>query len=162
MNLRHTRCAAIALLLALAWSVGANAPAQAAASKSNPAEISIRDAWTRATPAGARMGAVYLTLESKAGDLLLGATVPHSVAGEAQIHETVVDSSGGGGPRMGMRRVASIELPAGQPVELKPGGFHIMLIDLKKQLKPGGRVTVTLTLAKAGRRAVTAPVREER
>ncbi len=145
----------------LAWGLAPVPSARAADPAAPRSGLSIRDAWARATPAGARMGALYLTLESTAGDMLLGATVPRSVAGEAQIHETVVDSSGGGEPRMSMRRVASIDLPAGQAVELRPGGFHIMLIGLKKRLKAGERVTVTLSLAKAGRRTVTAAVREE-
>jgi len=128
------------------------------------AAVHVRDAWARATPAGARMGAIYLTIRSDQADRLTGAAVPRAIAGETQIHEvvTVVDSSGGDAtPRMTMRQVAGLDLPAGEDVQLKPGGFHIMLIDLKKPLTAGEHVAVTLTLERAGRRQVTAVVRNE-
>jgi copper(I)-binding protein len=79
--------------------------------------------------------------------------VPGSVAGHTEIHETVTvaDSSGGDeGGRMMMRRVESIELPPGEDVQLKPGGYHVMLFDLKKPLKAGSRIKLTLILEKAG------------
>lgn len=153
----RTHVAVVVLLLAGAWNLGPAAPARA-----GTAAVTIRDAWARATPAGATMGAIYLTLESAAGDRLMGAQVPDSVAGVTEIHETVEVSDSGatdGGSRMTMRPVASIELPAGGAVQLKPGGYHIMLIDLRKPLKPGAHVKVTLVLEKAGKRTVTATVR---
>ncbi|HEY6866584.1 MAG TPA: copper chaperone PCu(A)C [Candidatus Eisenbacteria bacterium] len=155
--------AAAALTLAAASILGLTGAAGAGDAAAPPSGVVVRDAWARATPAGATMGAIYLTLESAAGDRLVGAAVPHSVAAATEIHETVMlaDSSGSeGGGRMTMRPVAAIELPAGEPVELKPGGYHIMLFDLKKPLKPGAHVTVTLVLEKAGKRKVTATVRE--
>jgi periplasmic copper chaperone A len=128
------------------------------------AGVSVRNAWARATPPGARMGAVYLTLESAAGDRLIAVSVPRSVAATAQIHETVmVADSSGDGARSGMtmRPVASLELPPGQAVTLEPGGYHIMLLDLKRALRSGGHVPVTLTLEKAGKQKVLASVRAE-
>lgn len=79
-----------------------------------------------------------------------------------EIHETIVvaDSSGGdSGGQMMMRRVESIELPPGEDVQLKPGGYHVMLFDLKKPLKQGSRIKLTLILEKAGKFQTTATVR---
>ena len=149
------------LMIALALALDPS-PACAGDTAAQPSDAIIRDAWARATPAGARMGAIYLTIESVAGDRLTGAEVPTSVAAATEIHETVVvaDSSGSeGGGRMMMRPVAFIELPPGETVQLKPGGYHIMLFDLKKPLKAGDHVKLTLVFEKAGRRKVTAAVR---
>lgn len=122
--------------------------------------VTISDPWARETPAGARMGSVYLTIVSAAGDRLLRASVPRSVAARTQIHETIVrQQTDGGGESMTMRQVPSLELPPGREVELKPGGFHLMLIDLKHPLKAGDKVAVTLRFERAGKRTVTADVR---
>lgn len=159
----HARAAAVVLVLVFASFLGlagSSRPGDAAAQSS---DVTIHDAWARATPAGVRMGAMYLTLESVAGDRLLRARVPRSVASGTEIHETVVipDTTGAGGSRMTMRPVDSIELPPGEPVEFKPGGYHIMLIGLKKPLEPGAHVGVTLFLEKAGKLKATATVRGE-
>lgn len=69
---------------------------------------------------------------------------------------TVPGSSG----MMQMRPVERIEVPAGQTVELKPGGLHIMLLDVKRTLEPGETIEVTLEFEKAGTQSVTAEVRE--
>jgi len=126
-------------------------------------DVTVSDVWARATPAGARFGAIYLTLASAAGDSLVGAAVPHAVAGRTQIHETVMvpDSSGAGAGRMAMREVPGIALPAGQAVQLAPGGYHVMLLDLKRPLKAGMRVPLALRFARAGKRDVVARVRGE-
>jgi len=128
-----------------------------------PPAVSVQDVWARATPAGARMGAIYFTMTSTAGDRLTGAAVPHSVAGKTQIHETIMeqDSSGAATGRMSMREVENVELPAGAAVQFKPGGYHVMLIDLKQPLVGGQHVALTLTFAKAGKQKVTATVRDE-
>ncbi|MFO1298707.1 MAG: copper chaperone PCu(A)C, partial [Rubrivivax sp.] len=80
------------------------------------------------------------------------------VAGVVEIHEMVMEGS-----TMRMRAVPALELPAGQSVELKPGGYHVMLMDLKQQVKPGDTVSVTLVIeGKDGKREtleVKAPVR---
>ena len=65
-----------------------------------------------------------------------------------------------GGGMMQMQEVESIEIPAGETVVLEPGGFHIMLLDLKRELTPGETVEVTLTFETAGEQTVTAEVRE--
>ncbi len=141
--------AATAALVCFAPAHRDNARADGAAgTRSSPAResLTISDPWARATPAGARMGAIYLRLRSASGDRLLGASVPRSVTAETQLHETI----GGGGGSMKMREVSSIELPAGQTVELKPGGFHVMLMGLKHRLKAGEKVSVTLRFETVG------------
>jgi hypothetical protein len=74
---------------------------------------------------------------------VIGASSP--VAGRVEMHITVRD-----GDVMKMREVTSFEVPAGGSVELKPGGAHLMLLDLKRPLKRGGRVPLTLKLEKGG------------
>ncbi|MGH7741814.1 MAG: copper chaperone PCu(A)C [Candidatus Eiseniibacteriota bacterium] len=145
----------LAALVLLAGSLGASGASPAGAA--NSPEPGIRDAWARSTPAGAKYGAIYATFESAAGDRLLGASVPHSLAGATQIHETVTSNDG----QMMMRQVAGVDLPTGQVVEFKPGGFHIMLMNLKKPMKSGEHVNVTLTFKHAGQRTVVATVRDE-
>ena len=145
------------------------------------AELKLDDVWARKSPAGTTMGAIYLTITSPEDDKLVAAAVPAEVAGDAQIHETVMAEEGdmssttmagggdmssttmAGGGDMGsmtMREVDSIDLPAGEAVELKPGGYHIMLIDLVKPLEVGEQIELTLTFEQAGDRTVTAEVRE--
>jgi len=119
--------------------------------------VQVQDAWARATAAGAHTGAVYLTLTDTAGaaDQLVSASSP--VAGMAELHETVNDHG-----VMRMRPVKALPLAPGKAATLKPGGYHIMLMGLKQQLKPGDSfpltltfqnsppVTATITVAKAG------------
>lgn len=123
-------------LLALAILVASPALAQAPA-------IEVGAPWARATAPSARAGGLFLTLTDRGTpDRLLGASTP--VAATAEIHRTVNENG-----VMKMLPVDGIDLAPGKPVEFKPGGLHIMLIDLKKQLKPGDTFPVTLTFAKA-------------
>jgi len=151
-------CAALALVAMAPWRY-AQADGEAGDKPSpTPDSVIITDPWARATPAGAHMGSIYMRLESANGDRLLRASVPRTVTAETQIHETIARHDGGG-DSMQMRQVDSIELPPGQPVELEPGGYHLMLIHLKHPLKAGGKVMVTLRFERAGIRTVTAEVR---
>jgi periplasmic copper chaperone A len=113
--------------------------------------IDIKDAWARATPGGAQTAAAYVTLVSPAGDRLTGASTP--AAQKAELHSMTMD-----GNVMKMRQVDGIDLPAGKPVSLKPGGYHIMLTGLAKPLVEGQSFPLTLTFAKAGSREVDVPV----
>ena len=89
---------------------------------------------------------VEVRITSAQGGKLLSVSSP--VAGVAEIHEMAMQ-----GDTMRMRAVPSLELPAGQAVELKPGGYHLMLMDLKQQLKAGDSVPLTLVVeAKDGKR----------
>lgn len=114
-------------------------------------DVQITNAWARATPEGAATAAAYVTVESPAGDRLTGASTP--VAQKADIHEMTMD-----GNIMKMRQVDGIDLPAGQAVTLKPGGYHIMMTGLTKPLKEGETFPLTLDFAKAGTKQVDVSV----
>ena len=113
----------------------------------------IDHAWARATPGAARTGAVYFRIESPIDDRLIGLASP--VAGKAELH-THLEENG----VMQMREVeGGLAVPAGQEVELKPGGLlHVMLIELNQKLKAGDSFPLTLTFEKAGSRDVTVKV----
>ncbi len=122
------------------------------------ASIQIEQPWARATPGGATSGAVYMTIDNKsnAADRLTGAE--SDAAMTSQIHEMKV-----AGGVMKMREISGgLAVPANGAVALKPGGYHLMLIGLKKPLKAGETVQLTLTFEKAGKVAVSAPVKAVR
>jgi periplasmic copper chaperone A len=108
--------------------------------------IKIDHPWARPTPAGTKVGAAYLSLQNGGNetDTLVSAASP--IAGKTQIHATIQDGS-----VMKMRPVeGGVALAPGATVDFKPGGYHIMLLDLKKKLDQGQHVPLTLTFAKAG------------
>ena len=108
------------------------------------AQVSVEKPWSRATPPGAKVGAGFMQLRNAgAADRVVGASSP--VAGRVEMHITVRD-----GDVMRMREVTSFEVPAGGSFELKPGGAHLMLVDLKRPLKKGEKVPLTLKLGKGG------------
>lgn len=152
-----SRLAAILLTLALAvaasacTSSGASAPTGGASAGA----MSVSGAWARTSPTVALAGAAYLTLTNGTGqaDALVGVTT--AAAKNPEIHETTAEGSG----MMVMRPVKRVELPAGGTVELKPGGYHIMLINLTGELKAGSTVELTLQFEKAAPVKVTAEVR---
>jgi copper(I)-binding protein len=108
------------------------------------AQVSVEQPWTRATPPGAKVGAGFMQLRNAgAADRVVGASSP--VAGRVEMHVTLRE-----GEVMKMREVKSFEVPAGGSFELKPGGAHLMLLDLKRPLKKGEKVPLTLKLEKGG------------
>jgi periplasmic copper chaperone A len=115
--------------------------------------IEISEVWARATPGGARTAAVYVTLTASAGDRLTSASTP--VAQKAEFHSMTMDSG-----VMKMRQFDAIDLPPGQKVTLKPGGYHIMLTGLAKPLAEGESFPLTLDFAKTGARQVTVSVQK--
>lgn len=117
--------------------------------------VHVRGAWARATPEGARAGAIYMTLTSEVADSLIGVEVSREIADRAEMHETLGDASG----RMSMHPVAGVELPAGEPVEFRPGGRHVMLMGLALPLAEGDTISVDLRLRHGGRLALRVPVR---
>jgi len=124
--------------------------AGAAAAQTSP--VDIKDAWARATPGGAETAAAYATIVAPAADRLVAASTP--VAGKAELHNMSIE-----GGVMQMRPVEhGIDLPAGQPVTLKPGGLHIMLTGLKHPLHAGESFPLTLTFENAGPREITVSV----
>ena len=114
-------------------------------------QIEISNAWARATPGGATTGAAYATIASPVADRLVAAASP--VAKSVQLHTMTMQ-----GGIMRMRQIAGIDLPAGKPVTLKPGGLHIMLIGLGAPLKEGQSFPLTLTFKNAGSKEVTVAV----
>lgn len=126
------------------------------ACSSSAPSFSVSKQWARTSPMDATMGVVYFTVTSPTADTLTGVKVDPSVAAMAQMHETVMDNGA-----MKMQEVASVDLPAGTAVEFKPGGYHIMLMQLAAPLKVGSSITLTLELAKAGSVTVSVPVLEQ-
>ena len=122
----------IALLFALAALTSGAACAQTA----DPA-INIKDAWVRTSVPGQRATGAFMKITAKEGTRLVGASTP--AAGVAEVHEMKMD-----GDVMKMRAVPALELPAGKTVELKPGGYHVMLMDLKAALPKDSTVPITL------------------
>jgi periplasmic copper chaperone A len=110
------------------------------------AQVTVKDAWVRATVPQQKATGAFMQLQSAQDAKLLSAQSP--VAGVVEVHEMSMD-----GGVMKMRAVPSLALPAGKPVELKPGGYHVMLMDLKSQVKDGDTVPVTLVVeGKDGKR----------
>ena len=107
------------------------------------AQTAVKGAWIRGTVAQQKSTGMFARITSTAGGKLVAASSP--VAAVVEIHEMSME-----GDVMKMRAVPGVELPAGKAVELKPGGYHVMLMDLKRQLKPGDMVTVTLVIEGTG------------
>ena len=110
-------------------------------------DLVITQAWTRATPGGAKTGGGFLTIENKgsAPDKLVG--VSADVAGKVEVHEMAMD-----GGVMKMRPVeGGLTIDPGKTVKLAPGGLHLMMMDLKSPLKQGDKLPVTLQFEKAGK-----------
>jgi copper(I)-binding protein len=108
--------------------------------------LTITDPWSRATPKGATVGAGYLKIANTGttADRLIGGS--SEIAASFQIHEMSMENG-----VAKMRPVKNgIEIKPGQTVELRPGGFHIMLVGLKKQLNNGEHFKATLAFEKAG------------
>ena len=122
------------------------------AEKVKVGSIEIEHAYTRATVPGQKVGGGFMKIENKgAADTLVSATSP--ISGEVQLHEMTMD-----GNVMKMRQVKNIVLPAGGTIELKPGGLHIMFMNIQTPLKAGESVPVKLKFAKAGDVEVKMPV----
>ena len=109
------------------------------------AQVTITDAWTRATAPGAKIAAGYMTIKNaaKTPDKLLSASSPS--AERVETHVTVKE-----GDIFRMREVKGYEIPASGSFELKPGGAHLMLVNVKAPLKEGDKVPLTLRFERAG------------
>jgi len=114
--------------------------------------IKVDHAYIRATVPGQQVAGGFMKIENKGiADQLLSASSP--AAGEVQLHEMAMEGS-----VMKMRQVKDIPVPAGGSVELKPGGLHLMLMNIKAPLAAGESVPVKLKFAKAGEVEVKMPV----
>jgi copper(I)-binding protein len=119
------------------------------ASTSVFSQVTIENAWSRATPPGAKVGAGYFTIRNQSAvpDRLLGAASPAAARVETHIVEKQGDI-------LRMREVKGYAVPAKGSFELKPGGPHLMLVDIKAPLREGDKVPLTLKFEKAGEVAV--------
>ena len=118
--------------------------ASAFAQDANVGSISIVHPWARATPGAVKNSAAFMMFDNKgAADKLIG--VSGDVAREIQIHSMITEAG-----VMKMREIKSLDIPANGKAELKPGGFHVMLIGLKDGLKEGEKFPLKLKFEKAG------------
>ena len=123
---------------------------------SNAPEISVMEAWSRPSPMAAGNGAVYMMLMNKGGQADTLASVSSDIAEVVELHETKME-----GDVMKMAPVqGGIKVPAGGSAELKPGGLHVMLINLKEELTPGQKIKLTLNFENSDPIKVEAEVRD--
>lgn len=119
------------------------------------AQVTVEQPWSRATPPGAKIGVGFMRLHNpgSGAERVVGASSP--VAERVEMHVTTRE-----GDVMKMRHVQSFEVPAGGTFELKPGGAHLMLVNLKRALRKGEKVPLTLRLQKAGEVKIELSVEE--
>jgi periplasmic copper chaperone A len=144
----------LACLAALGIVLGCLAAAPACAEEVKAGDLVISQAWSRATPGGAKTGGGFLTIENKgsAPDRLVA--VSGDFAGKIEVHEMAVKNG-----VMTMRPLENgLTIEPGKTVALAPGGYHLMMLDLKAPLKQGDKLPVTLQFEKAGAVAVTLDV----
>ena len=117
-------------------------------------DLVITQAWSRATPGGAKVGGGYLTIENRGTtpDRLIGGAA--DVAAKVQVHEMTMNNG-----VMTMRPLeAGVVIEPGKTIKLAPGGYHLMLFDLKSPLKQGEKLPVTLEFERAGKVSVVLDV----
>lgn len=118
----------------------------ALASLASIAQVTVSEPWVRATVPQQKATGAFMKLQSAQDAKLISAK--SVVAGVVEVHEMAMDAG-----VMKMRAVDGLALPMGKAVDLKPGGYHVMLMDLKSQLKEGDAVPLTLTFeTKDGKR----------
>ncbi|MDR3213204.1 MAG: copper chaperone PCu(A)C [Azoarcus sp.] len=103
------------------------------------AEVTVSDPWVRATVPQQKATGAFMKITSSVDARLVDVRSP--IAETSEIHEMTMD-----GDKMKMRAVSALALPAGAPVELRPGGYHVMLLDLTVQVKEGSTVPIALTI----------------
>lgn len=147
--MKTTRFKSLAAAFALGALALAGAPAVA-----QDASLKVEDAWVRATVPSQHATGVFMRLTSPTAARLVG--VESDAARHVEVHEMAMQDN-----VMKMRQVSAIDLPAGKPVELKPGGYHVMLIDLARQISAGDRVALTLLVQDADGKQRRVPVTAE-
>ena len=131
LQLRRWRQAlglAVALVASTAWA--------------QSAPVVVEGAWARASVAGQKATGAFMRLTAQENTQLVRVQSP--AAAVAEVHEMKMEND-----VMKMRAVSALDLPAGQAVELRPGGYHVMLMDLKAPLAVGSEVALTLVLRNA-------------
>ncbi len=139
-------------ILALTGAIAIAAALLGACSSGGP---TVADPWIR-LPAATDQTAAYMTITNPGSspDALLSASSPAAMS--VQLHQSTTDASG----MTAMSPVDRLEIPAGGTVELKPGGYHLMMMGLQSQLTVGSKVDIELVFEKAGKVKVTAEVRQ--
>jgi hypothetical protein len=117
----------------------------AAAASAQAADVEVKAPWARATVRAQKTGSAFMELKSVQGATLLGAASP--VAGAIELHEMKME-----GDVMKMRELKRLPLAAGRTVALTPSGYHLMLFDLRQQLKAGERFPLVLDVERSGRK----------
>jgi copper(I)-binding protein len=136
--MKSTRRSATSILAAAALALATSATAQ----------VTVSDAWVRGTVAGQKATGAFMQLKSPADTALVAAASP--IAKIVEIHEMKME-----GGMMKMNAVDKVALPAGKSVDLKPGSYHVMLMDLVKPLKEGDTVPLQLTFEdKSGKKSI--------
>jgi len=143
MGIRGRLGAALALACGTALAVAAALP-----------DVFVGEPWVRATVAGQKATGAFMELRSAEDAVLVSASSP--AAGVVEIHEMVMD-----GNVMKMRAMPRLDLPAGKSVLLRPGGYHVMLMELKQPLRKGDTVPLTLKVEGRDRAARTIEIRAE-
>jgi copper(I)-binding protein len=113
--------------------------------------VKVLEPWAKATVPGQKVGGVYMQLVARENLRLTG--VKSAAAETAEVHQMKMEKG-----MMRMRAVPYLELPAGKPVKLEPGGFHVMLFDLKQSLVAGQKLKLELTFEDAAKRQHRVPV----
>jgi len=115
------------------------------------AQVTVVDPWVRATVPNQKASGAFMQVRASQAARLVGISTP--VAGRAELHKMAMENN-----TMRMRQVDAIDLPAGKAVNLASGGYHVMLFDLKRQLKEGERVPVTLVVQDATKKSSSVTV----
>ncbi|MSQ18057.1 MAG: copper chaperone PCu(A)C [Betaproteobacteria bacterium] len=118
------------------------------------AQVTVSEPWIRATVGGQKVAGGYLQIKSERDTALVGVKSP--AAANVEVHEmAMVDNV------MRMRALQKLDVPAGRSVELKPGGYHLMLIDIKEPMKVGAKVPLQLTFEDKDKKRETVEVTAE-
>ena len=118
---------------------------------SQPAQLEVKDPWTRDTVGSVANAAIFMSITSPIEDRLVSASTPVA-------KKTDLMTMGGGGNVMEMKYLQGIDLPANTPVSLNPTGLHVWLANLIRPLKAGETIPLTLRFEKAGERQITVSV----
>ncbi len=151
MKLRTYRLMGIVMGLAIVASAAVACGDEDSAADADDATISVVNPFVPEPPAD--LGAAYMVIENHGDVADRLVTAASDVAGTVELHQTKMENGA-----MKMSRVEGMEIPAGGEFKLERGGYHVMLIDLKRDLNEGDEVSLTLTFEHAGEVKVVAPV----
>lgn len=118
------------------------------------AEVTVKDAWVRGTTPAQKATGAFMEITSSEAASLLSAASP--LAGVVEVHSMKMEDG-----VMKMRALPKLDLPAGKAVKLQPGGYHIMLMDLRQQMKKGDVVPITLKVEGKEKKVQTIEIKAE-